>query len=217
MPWLVFLILILLLYLTSLQVTRSIGQSIYRLTGNRQWAVYLLALLFLPGTLLHEMAHLITATFLGVATGNIELIPKIEDTRVIMGSVPIAQTDRVRRALIGAAPFIFGLGSLLLIGWWLANQQAGWLGTLIAFYLCFQIGNTCFASGRDMEGTLELVAAIAFVIAVLFLFGIHQPIDWVQLGLKNSGSIATLLDQLLLLPLGFNLVLNSTLAILNRR
>lgn len=216
MAGLIFVVLVLILYMSSLNVSRQLGQGLFALTHSRRATVYLLALLFLPGTFIHEMAHLLAATALGVRTGAMELIPRLDNSHVIMGSVPVAETDRIRRALIGAAPFFTGLGLLLGIGWWLANYPQTGAQLILAYYLSFEIGNTCFASSKDMEGTLELVAALLFILAVLYLVGLRQPVEWLASQYTSIQPTLNRLNQLLLLPLGFNLATLVGLRLLRR-
>lgn len=216
MSLLIFLALLFLLYLSSRNLTRSIGSAIYRLTGNRDLTVYLMALLFLPGTLVHELSHLIMAVFLGVPTGVIELIPKVEDRGVIMGSVPIGNTDRVRRALIGAAPFFVGVSALLGLSWWLTSFSHTWPELILAYYVSFQLANSCFASSRDMEGSLELLALPVVVLTVLYLVGFRLPIEWGLDLLTKNPEIFQNLSRLLVLPLGFNLLILVVLKLLGR-
>jgi hypothetical protein len=207
MPILVFIVLLLLLYLSSLSLSRRLGQSLYRLTGSKQLTIYLLALFFLPGTLIHEHSHLLVATFLGVRTGTMELIPQAEEEgRIIMGSVPIASTDRIRRAIIGAAPFFVGISLLLAISWWLTTQDASWGLQLLAAYLSLEIGTTCFASQRDLEGTAELLLALVFLLAALYFLGLTAPVNWLFEFYQNQRQTIWELDRLLIIPVSVNLL-----------
>jgi hypothetical protein len=207
MPALLFIGLLGLLYLSSTRLTRKLGQQIFHLTGNKDLTIYLLALLFLPGTFIHEMSHLITATFLGVRTGVVELIPRVEGSRVIMGSVPIAATDRVRRAVVGAAPFFVGMGLLLAIGWWVTNSSLDVWMKALAGYICFQVGNTCFASSRDLEGTLELILVAIFVVGTLYFLGFTTPVTLIFDFVGQASQLLINLDWLLAIPLMFNLLI----------
>src|SRR3989344_5460758 len=99
------------LYLLSRRVVRSVYRFFFQVTRRRTLGMYLFAILFLPGTFIHEISHFLAALFLLVPVGNLELIPKFKEEGggVDLGSVAIGKTDPIRRFLIGVAPFVFGL------------------------------------------------------------------------------------------------------------
>lgn len=79
------------------------------LTRRADLATALFSILFFPGVLLHEGAHLIAARLLGVRTGRISLLPKsLPGGRLQMGYVETEAVDPLREALIGAAPLLAG-------------------------------------------------------------------------------------------------------------
>ncbi|HFQ95200.1 MAG TPA: hypothetical protein ENK30_01385, partial [Anaerolineae bacterium] len=89
--------------------------GIYRLTGSQQVAVVAYALLFLPGTLVHEFAHWGMAKLLGVKTGGFHILPKLEKNGEIrLGSVDVRGGGLVEHTLIGMAPML--LGGLITVG-----------------------------------------------------------------------------------------------------
>lgn len=137
-----------------------------------------MSLIFLPGTLIHEVSHAAMAIVLGVPVGKMELIPKLADSNLKLGSVEIGKTDPIRRMLIGMAPFIFG--SSLLVGLFYFSIQAELfryqLSIIIIMYLVFEIGNTMFSSKKDMEGALEVILALTIIVAVCYLIGIRLPV-----------------------------------------
>lgn len=168
---------LLLLFLLSREVTRSFSQLFFRITHSHSATIYLIAFLFFPGTIIHELAHFFMAAILFVPTGQIDLWPKIEGEGVKLGSVQIAQTDIFRRFLIGAAPFIFGVTFLLAILFYAVTAnllQQTWFIVLM-IYIAFEIGNTMFSSKKDMEGALELFGVILFFVVVFYFLGVRIP------------------------------------------
>src|SRR5438046_2523954 len=103
-----------LLFLLSRQLTRSLSYLFYRLTKSKQMTIYLLAVVFLPGTLVHELSHYFMAVVLFVHAEGLEVVPKLQEHGVKLGSVGIARTDPLRRLLIGMAPFLFGTVIILI-------------------------------------------------------------------------------------------------------
>jgi hypothetical protein len=129
--------------------------------------------LFLPGTLLHEMSHWLTAFVLGVRTGRFSLWPQMKKGGELqMGSVQVEMSDPLRHSLIGLAPLIFGTIAVLLIGQGLLKLgrlgdaiNSGNLELIIEavgqlllipdvwlwFYLIFAISNAMLPSASDRE------------------------------------------------------------------
>lgn len=200
---------LLLLFLFSRMVTRKISSIIYHLSKNQNFTIYFMALLFFPGTILHELAHLIMAGILFVPVGQIDLWPKLEENGIKLGSVAIAETDIFRRFLVGAAPFLFGVALLLSILFFAAHNNlfANQIFIIIMLYLSFEIGNTMFSSKKDMEGALELFGGILFMLLVFYLLGVRIPSFNPQLMLENK-TVVQIFKQgslFLLVPLGIDL------------
>lgn len=205
-----FLGAILLLFLLSKLVTSKLSYLFYRLTRSIRWTINILALLFFPGTLIHELSHLLMAALLFVPVGQMELWPKMEDEHSVkLGSVQIAETDIFRRFLIGAAPFLFGISLLLGVLFYgvnahLFNQR--WY-VAIMMYLAFEIGNTMFSSKKDMEGALELFGVILFFIILFYFLGVRLPSfnPNIIFGNKIVSEVLQKGSLFLLIPLGIDL------------
>lgn len=171
----IFFIELILLFFTSRMLTRSLSSLFFRLTKSQTTTIHLLSFLFLPGVIIHELAHMLVASVLFVRVGEIEFFPKITEHGVKLGSVSIAKTDPIRRALIGVAPVFFGL--LLIMGIVYSFSQSSSIVQTIELYSLFVIGNTMFSSHKDMEGTLELVIAIGFIGLLLYGLGIRVDVS----------------------------------------
>ncbi len=161
-----FLVLFVALFFLSRILTTTLTLFFFRITKSNTFAVQLLAILFLPGVIVHELAHWFVASILFVQTGDIEFLPQVQGDTVKLGSVQIAKTDPVRRFIIGVAPIVFGLLVLLGIFWLLTPSFSPltWK-TGIFLYAVFEIGNTMFSSKKDLEGAVGF-----FILAFLFLF-----------------------------------------------
>lgn len=111
-----------LLYFSSRRLTQNLYVSVFLLTKSRPVAISFLSILFFPGTVIHELAHLFTAEILGVRTSGLTLVPEgIEQKDVKTGSVSIAQSDPIRRAIIGIAPVFVGLIALGAVSYFLSQ------------------------------------------------------------------------------------------------
>jgi len=174
--------------------TGLIYSLILQLTRNRKIAISWITLLLFPGTAIHELSHLFSASILGVRAGKFTLEPEpLKGEHVTIGSVMIADTDPFRRYAIGMAPVFSGIVILAAISYLLnpvltvAAQQVisgNWVNrdtglALILLYLIFSVSSAMFSSKEDLAGFTGFIAAVTAVTAPLvFLaarFGISMP------------------------------------------
>jgi hypothetical protein len=179
--------------------------------------MYLFATLFWPGTFIHEVSHFLTALFLLVPVGKLELIPEIKEKGGSkLGSVAIAKTDPIRRFLIGVAPLLFGLGVIFTLVYFVSTVRIidTWWGYLVVGFLIFQIANSMFASKKDLEGAIVFFVLILVVFLILILFGVDIPS--ILINLKFSPKILELLKKANLF-LFVPIIIDSTFIFLLRR
>lgn len=171
------------LFWLSRRLTKALSKFIFRLTKSQGITIYFLSLFFLPGVIVHELSHMLLAGLTFVRVGDMEFIPKLTDDGVRMGSVAIGKTDAIRRAIIGIAPIILGVALLFLIAVFYTSDVYPFLSwqTLVLLYVVFQVGNTMFSSPKDLEGFLEISAAVIFFAVVLVVFSYLAEISLLPL------------------------------------
>lgn len=228
MPFLWLIITLPVLLLSQRWIHRHLHGLAFLLTGNKNWAVVLYAIILLPGVFLHEISHWITAQLLGVRTGAFSILPKIKpDGAIQLGYVEYYKTQDVgaiRESLIGSAPLVTGTAAILLV----ASQvfeissvglalQTGdvevltlaltnLLATgdfLVWLYLIFAISNAMMPSASDRRAWPAFVIILLAFAAILYLVGLE---DVLLLGLV--GPVATIFGYLALafsLTIGVNL------------
>jgi hypothetical protein len=187
-------IVLVMAVIVGLMLLRSLIQHLLQglvllMGGSKYQGIVIYSLLFLPGVIIHEMSHFLTAAILGVQTGEITIFPKRDDDqegeRIALGTVKVAKTDFLRGSLIGAAPFFIGsvvlffsvryfleplqttlvltdIGSTyqLLSAYFL--NPANWLG----LYLVFTVANTMFVSREDARA-FPVVAVLLILTALV--------------------------------------------------
>ena len=182
---------------------------IYLLTLSDKFSIAVLVAVFLPGTIIHELSHLIIATLLRVPTGELSVFPKInEEGEIQAGKLDLGNSDPFRQSLIGLAPMISGLAiiyftgifffpslqlttlSILLIT---TNHQ---LTTILFFYLLFILSVTMFSSRKDLENLLIAGPITVLIFASLYLIGVR--ISFAQTLTGKVGEILTTLNSYLL-------------------
>jgi len=187
-------ILLLLMCGGLLFVRRWLAQTFIRLVlvlgGSQSTAIWAYAVATLPGVLLHEVAHFLTAALLGLRTGKIEMLPRLlSDGGVEMGSVQVEQKDPFRLSLVGLAPLLFGLPMVIWLShlvvpaeawvvllspqammiWWLTFPH--WL----ILYILSTIALHMFPSTKDMASWP--VVAVVMILGIWFAtwLGLRWP------------------------------------------
>lgn len=212
-----------ILILGVLLAILSLGQRavIGNISFLGTFGVYCYFLFFLPGIILHELAHLFSSLILGVPAGQLALFPRRRDgeekssNNWILGSVMTAETDILRTGLIGFAPMFLGVFSMVMIVIFglgikefqdIGNLKLTW-PTACFTYLLMAITNTMFLSKEDRSGVWILPGILLILFLVLKFFGLHfnQEImrffTQVILVLNFCFGIACLINFLFLLPL----------------
>lgn len=174
----------------------------------------LLAMIFLPGTIIHELSHFLTAVILFVKVGRIEFIPKRTENNLMLGSVEIAKTDPIRRCLIGFAPVLVGtlvvVGAIFLfdknISFFQSKNVAIFvLSVLVLIYLLFAISNTMFSSSKDVEGAVATLITIGIISLIFYLIGFRVPAYFLTtIFAKNFFEVFEKLSIFLTLPMGID-------------
>lgn len=186
----IFLELVVLLLFSRI-IPSLLTQIFYFFTRSHKASIYLLSVIVLPGTIVHELAHMLTAGGMLVGVGEISLFPEIREHGVKLGYVEIEKTDFIRRAFIGFAPVFFGLG-ILVGGIWLANDRFFSQGSypiwlvLVLFYLVVVIGNTMFSSRKDLEGTLGFVVLVGSLLGAFYLLGFEAIFNYIRSSLIEN-------------------------------
>lgn len=163
-----FVILIVILSSMRTRLVYEISGISLLVFGSTSPGIKFYSLIFLPGTIIHELSHWIVAEILRVRTGQITIFPDVEEegeTRRL-GSVATERSDPFRAFLIGLAPFISGtlilviLGRLLSDGW---GVFIWWQITLIIYGIVV-VGNSMMISDADRKSW-------PFIVILFFLVG----------------------------------------------
>jgi hypothetical protein len=189
----------LLMYPLKRWITAHVQGVAFLLTGSLQVAMWLFWALFLPGTLLHEMSHWLTASLLGVKTSRFSLWPQMKKGGELqMGAVQVELSDPFRHSLIGLAPLIFGSIAILLIGQ--GRLELGRLGEAfnsgdleiigialvdvllvpdvwLWFYLIFAISNAMLPSASDRESWRTVLIYLALALILTIGLGLNPTVS----------------------------------------
>jgi hypothetical protein len=186
----------LLLVLVQRLVQQIVQQGLFLLTGRVEWALFLFALILLPGVILHEGSHWLIAKLLRMRTGRISLWPRLQrDGRLRLGYVETERVDFLRSSLVGIAPLVAGIVALLVLGqrvlhidavglaiaggeFDLARQLAAHILRLplagLWIYLIFAVSNTMFPSASDRRSWPWVAVVLAVLILLTLVTGVGE-------------------------------------------
>jgi len=195
--WVLFALPILVLLQRWLH--RHLHGLAYLITGKRNWAVLLYAIVLFPGVLLHELSHYVAAVLLRVKTGSFSVLPKIKaDGSVQLGYVEYYKSSKVgpiRESLIGSAPLITGTAAILLIAFQVFDvtnialaAETGDIESLsraitdlfetndflIWLYLIFAVSNAMMPSASDRKAWPAFAIIMIIVLAILYVVGLQD-------------------------------------------
>lgn len=172
-----FNLLILILFFLSRALTSEIHQFFYQVTRSEKISTYVLAFVFIPGVVIHEISHYLTAKFLLVPTGKISLFPKRDGNYIKLGSVQVAESNILKEFLIGVAPMVVGVIFILsFVYFLLLDTGFTILKIIFSLYAIFVISNTMYASRKDMQAGLPFMVAVITLGIVLFIIGFRFPV-----------------------------------------
>ncbi|MDH7476703.1 MAG: hypothetical protein QHH09_04595 [Microgenomates group bacterium] len=168
----------------------------------------LVALLFFPGTIFHEMAHYFFALIMMLNVREIKLIPEFDNHQLKLGKVLYEKKDFVRGIIVGLAPIIFAL----VFFWWLAKfslfPNKNLFLNIFFIYIIFVVSSTMFSSRQDLIDLIYIIPLFIILIGLIYIFDIK-----IQLIFQNQGLIEKIINSVskinffLLLALLINLFL----------
>jgi ABC-type antimicrobial peptide transport system permease subunit len=144
------------------------------LFGRTSPGTKLYSVIFLPGTIIHELSHWIVAEVLQVKTGEITILPSDspeEDTQRL-GSVATQKTDPFRGFLIGLAPFLSGITILVILGRLISDGWGiyPWWQLALIVYGIIVVGNSMMISRADRQSWPFIVLFFAVIGFLLFKY-----------------------------------------------
>lgn len=213
----IFAIELVFLFFLSRALTRSLSRFL---------SIQALSFLFLPGIIIHELSHLLTAAIMLVPVGEIEFMPKPIEGGVKLGSVAIGKSDPIRRSIIGFAPVFAGLMLIFGIIYFLSSNILFFQGKsfyiiaiviLAIIYILFAVSNTMFSSSRDMEGTLEILITLLIIGAAAYFLGFRPSLSFIPSSVVSQFVEVVQKSSLFLLaPIFIDLIILGTIKLFKK-
>ena len=167
-----FLILTVGIFFASRFALREIYILLRRFIDNNKTIFSILALIFLPGTLIHETAHFVTALFLLLPVRSMTVFPEFEDGEIKLGRVSFERRDFLRSVVVGVAPFFVGAAALFFM---LSSNiffEFNLALKMLFLYLVFSISSNMFSSKADLRDLALIFPVILLVVIIFYVLGI---------------------------------------------
>ena len=180
-----------LLYLSRGHLTKQLFRLISSRGGRHRAFTIIWSIIFLPGTIIHEMSHFFAAAFTGTHIGKVEIFPTLprlakrdpapqdnDEQSIRLGSVETQQLGLFRGFIVGSAPFLIGLGLLIWLSSTLEISNFKFqISNFLQLYLFFTISNSLFLSWVDFKHALPLIVIAVILGAVFFAIGVQPMIS----------------------------------------
>lgn len=203
----ILVVLIIILAVLRQRLVYEISGTSLLLFGATRPGIIFYSIIFLPGTIIHELSHWLVAEILQVKTGAITIFPDFSEVGESqrLGSVATAKSDPFRGFLIGVAPFITGIGILLVLGRLLMMGWGifPWWSLALIIYGIIVIGNSMIISKEDRRTWPFIILFLTLVLIVIYRV---QPSISPSIYLLAS-DIFTKLNIVLGVTAGVNLVM----------
>jgi len=182
---LVFLLLIIAIYIVSRLILKELFILLRKFFQSDFVVFSLISLLFLPGTIIHESAHFITALLLILPVKSMTVFPKWDENEIKLGEVLFIKKDFLRAILVGVAPVFFGIGILFSL-FYFHIYPANNIGLNIFYaYLIFSISANMFSSKQDLKDLLLIIPVILLLIIIFYVFNIKINMNSLNVIMNN--------------------------------
>jgi len=205
----VFFLQIIAIYIISRLILKELFVFLRKFFETDFPVFILVSFIFLPGTIIHETAHFITALFLILPVKSMTVFPKWDNNEIKLGEVLFVKKDFLRAILVGIAPIFFGIGILFSL-FYFHIYPANNIGLNILYsYLIFSISANMFSSKQDLKDLLLVIPVIVLLIIIFYVFDI-------KINMNNINVIMNQINLYIFFVLIIDIVLFGVLKLLNR-
>lgn len=168
----VFLLQIVVIYIISRLIIKELFLLLRKFFQTDFPVFMIVSLIFLPGTLIHESAHFLTALFLLLPVKSMTIFPRWDDREIKLGEVLFVKKDFLRAILVGVAPVFFGIGILFAIFFYHIYPSNNLGLNIVYSYIIFSISANMFSSKQDLKDLALIIPVIILVIMIIYIFNI---------------------------------------------
>lgn len=175
---------------------------------NDRLVFALVSIIFLPGTIIHELAHFFMATILFMRVHSLAIFPRMEHHYIKLGSVVYEKKDVFRGILVGIAPILVGLLVFYLVDFSKLFPNSNLYINIVITYLIFTISSTMFSSKQDLVDLIFIIPLGIIVVGLIYIFNIRLDLIFKnQYLISGFEGFAKKTNSFLLISLTINIFL----------
>ena len=205
------LILIIIIFFVTRRLTQELYNILYFIFKNRKIAFTLLAVIFLPGTGLHEVSHFLMATILMLKVVDFTLLPEEKEDRIKLGSVVYQKKDLLRAIIVGIAPIFGGLTFFFCLAYFNLFPSSNMIINLLLIYLIFVVSSTMFSSKQDLKDLIYIIPFLILFAGIFYVFDLGHLFKFTDEFIHSVTNMIYKVNIYLLLSLFINVFLFSVL------
>ena len=184
-----FITSIFILYFVSRYMLTELFHFLHLFIRRRDVIFSTIAVIFLPGTILHELSHYIAATILFLQVGEVHIMPTWKENHLQLGRVTYKKTDVVRSIIVGVAPFFGALFFFWFVGAFHLFPHTHMIITLIFGYLLFSVSANMFSSRQDLVDLIYIIPLCLIAGTVFYITNIKISVAFPEVWLQNTADL----------------------------
>lgn len=197
---------IILIYIISRYTINGLFHFLRFLFHNEHLVYTIISLIYLPGTIVHELGHWLAATILILPVYEVSIFPHFEKNQIRLGSVKYEKKDIIRGILVGMAPLFFALLFFWLLSAFRMFPSSLIWKNIIFGYIVFAVSSTMFSSKQDLKDFVFVIPLAIIMVGIFYIFDlrINFLLENQQIA-KNISNFLTNINYYLLFSLITNL------------
>lgn len=186
---LLFFILIFILYGVSRTMTTEFFHFLHLFIHRKDIIFSTIVVLFLPGTIVHELSHYLCATILRLQVEEVHIMPTWKENHLQLGRVTYRKADVVRSILVGVAPFFGALFFFWFVGAFHLFPGSNVFFTIVMGYLLFSVSANMFSSKQDLIDLIYMIPICLIAGAIFYITNIKISVEIPSLWLQNIANL----------------------------
>jgi hypothetical protein len=149
----------------------------FQLFFRQEKAVFsFISLIFLPGTIIHELAHYLMATILMLKVREVKILPELQDNYIRLGSVSYEKKDVFRSIIVGLAPLFIILVFFGVIARFGIFPSTSIIINILLAYVIFSVSSSMFSSAKDLQDLVFVIPLLIIIAGIIYVSGIKVEI-----------------------------------------
>mgnify|MGYP001572894045 CR=1 FL=1 len=202
-----FITSIFILYFVSRYMLTELFHFLHLFIRRRDVIFSTIAVIFLPGTILHELSHYIAATILFLQVGEVHIMPTWKENHLQLGRVTYKKTDVVRSIIVGVAPFFGALFFFWFVGAFHLFPHTHMIITLIFGYLLFSVSANMFSSRQDLVDLIYIIPLCLIAGTVFYITNIKISVAFPEVWLQNTADLLQRINIYITISVAIHIVM----------